>query len=130
MKFFNQNQNNCCSTLKVKYHLSCILAHPLRKVLAQNFLPGYYPIIMHQNLFYYVKLICETPHGNCQVINPLLSGKGKDKLKKQAAQIKSNLYSVISNFITKSVGIGMERALSMTNLKVTNTVVKSPQTLT
>ena len=85
---------------------------------------------MHHNLIYYVKLTCQTPHESCQVINPLFAGKDKDKLKKQAEQIKSNLYPQISKFITTSVGIEMERALSMTNLQMSNTDVNGPQTLT
>ena len=67
---------------------------------------------------------------SCQVINPLFAGKDKDKLEKHAEQIKSNLYPEISKFITKSVGIEMERALSLTNLQMSNTDVKGPQTLT
>ena len=108
--------------------MSYILAHRLRKVLAQTLLPGCFPVIMHPNLFYYVKLTFQTPHESCQVINPLFAGKDKDKLKKQAEKIKSNLYPEISKFITTSVGIEMERALSMINLS--NTDVKGPQTLT
>ena len=130
MNFFNLNQINCCSTLKGRYPLSYILSHRLRKVLAQTLLPGCFPVIMHQNLFYYVKLTCQTPHESCQVINPLFARKDKDKLEKQAEQIESNLYLEISKFITKSVGIEMERALSMTNLQMSNADVKSPQTLT
>ena len=84
VKSFNLNQINSCSTLKGRYPLSYILAHRLRKVLAQQFLPGCYPVIMHQNLLYYVKLVCDTPHGDCKFINPLPSGKGKEKCKKQA----------------------------------------------
>ena len=67
---------------------------------------------------------------SCPVINPLLSGKDKNKVKKQAEKIKSNLYPEISKFITESVGIEMERALSMTNLQMSDMDVKGPQTLT
>ena len=73
VKFFNLNQINCCSTLKGRYPLSYILAQRLRKVLAQTLLPGCFAVIMHQNLFYCVKLTCQTPHESCQVINPLFS---------------------------------------------------------
>ena len=73
----NLKQINCCSTLKGKYTLSYILAHRLRQVLGQTFLRGCYPVIMNQNLYYYVKLICETSHGSCKFINPLILGREK-----------------------------------------------------
>ena len=65
---------------------------------------------------------------NCQFINPLHTGNGKNK-NKQAKEIQSNLYSEISKFISESVGIEMQKALSMSSLPVTNTDVKSLQTL-
>ena len=83
-------------------------------------------MIMHQNLFCYVKLTCQTPHESCPIINPLLAGKDKNKVKKRAEKTGSNLYPEISKFIAESVGIEMERALSMTNLQMSDMNVKSP----
>ena len=118
LKFFNLNQNNCCCTLQGNYLLTYILAQCLHKVLAQNNLLDCYPLILHSNLFYYVKLICETPHENCQFINPLLSGKGKSKFKKPAEKLylDINQYADIAKFIIESVKIEMEQALSTSNL--------------
>ena len=75
VKFFNLNQINSCSTLKGRYPLSYILAHRLRKVLAQQFLPGCYPVVIHQNVFYYVNIVCGTPHGDCKFINTMPWGR-------------------------------------------------------
>ena len=51
VKFFNLNQINDCSTLREKYPLSHMLAYHLRKLLAQQFVPGCYPVIVEGNLF-------------------------------------------------------------------------------
>ena len=76
-----------------------MLAYHLRKILNQQFLPGCYPVIVEENLFYYVKLKCDTPHESDHPINPLRSGKGKNK-QKQAERIQSNLYPEISKYIS------------------------------
>ena len=76
-----------------------ISANRLRKLLAQQFVPGYYPVIVEGNLFYYVKLKCDTPHESDHLINPLRSGKGKNK-QTQAEIIQSNLYPEISKYIS------------------------------
>ena len=52
-----------------------ISANRLRKILAQQFVPGCHPVIVEGNLFYYVKLKCDTPHESDHLINPLRSGK-------------------------------------------------------
>ena len=59
VKLFNLNQSNGCSTLRGKYPLSQMLAYHLRKIFAQQFVPGCYPV--EGNLFYYVKLKCDSP---------------------------------------------------------------------
>ena len=60
-KIFNLSQIHGCSTLRGKYPLSQMLAYHLRKILNQQFVPGCYPVIVEGNLFYYVKLKCDTP---------------------------------------------------------------------
>ena len=61
VKFFNLNQVNCCSTLRSRYPLSYILAHRLRKVLAQTLLPGCFSVINYASQF---DLLCQTDMSN------------------------------------------------------------------
>ena len=97
------SQINGCSTLRGKYPLSQMLAYHLCKILNQQFVPGCYPVIVEGNLFYYVKLKCDNPHESDHTINPLHSGKEKNK-QKQAERIQSNLYPEISNIFQSRSG--------------------------
>ena len=58
-----------------------ISANRLCKILVQQFVPGCYPVIVEGNLFYYVKCKGDTFHESDHLINPLRSGKGKNKQK-------------------------------------------------
>ena len=51
VKFVNLNQINSCSTIRGIYPLSHMLAYRLRKMLAQQFVPGCYPVIVEENVF-------------------------------------------------------------------------------
>ena len=56
-----------------------MLAYHLRKIVAKQFVSGCYPMIVEGNLFYYVKLKYDTLHESDDLINPLRSGKEKNK---------------------------------------------------
>ena len=80
VKFFNLNQIYSCSILREKYALSHMLAYHLRKILAQQFVPGCYPVIVEGNLFYYIKLKCDT---SMRVIISLTHYvRGRERIKK------------------------------------------------
>ena len=102
-----------------------MLAYHLRKILNQQFVSGCYPVIVERNLFYYVKLKCDTPPESDHPINPLRSGKGKNK-QKQAERIKSNLYPEISKYISESVGVEIQKAFSLSSLPLMNVDANSP----
>ena len=52
VKFSNLSQIYGCSTLRGKYPLSQMLAYHMLIILAQQFVPGCYPVIAEGNLFY------------------------------------------------------------------------------
>ena len=67
-----------------------MLAYYLRKILTQQFVPGCYPVIVEENLFYYVKLKCDNPMRVIISLTPYVRGREKNK-QKQAEKIQSNL---------------------------------------
>ena len=108
-------------------NLSQIVAYHLRKILNQQFAPGCYPVIVEGNLFYYVKLKCDTPMRVIIPLTPYVRGRERIK-KKQAERIQSNLYPEISKYISESVGKEIQKAFSLSSLPLMNVDANSSQT--
>ena len=104
-----------------------MLAYHLRKILNQQFIPGCYPVIVEENLFYYVKLKCDTPMRVIISLTPYV--RGKERINKNRQRIQSNLYPEISKYITESVGVEIQKAFSLSSLPLMNVNANSPQTL-
>ena len=60
-----------------------ISANRLRKILAQQFVPGCYPVIVEGNLFYYVKLKCDTLMKVIISLTPYVRGRERINKKRQ-----------------------------------------------
>ena len=77
------------------------------------------PLIIQENLYYYIKLICSETHANCQTIFRKLLTRATRKTDPTPRSSATD-YSELSKFISASVGFELQKALSLNNLSNIN----------
>ena len=74
-----------------------------------------FPLILQENLYYYIKFICSETHANCQIIFPKLVTRATRKTDPASGSSATD-YSELSNIISASVGFELQKALSLKDL--------------
>ena len=74
-----------------------------------------FPLIIQENLYYYIKLICSETHANCQIIFQKLVTRATRKTDPASGSSATD-YSELSKITSASVCLELQKALSLNNL--------------